>query len=223
MESCTDARPLIMSYLDGELSEAQAAPLRKHLLGCQPCRASAQDMKNVRRWFVESDPVAIPREFSARVARRAFQGDRGDGYGAAEGARMESDLVVVPAARRPGALAARARHATPDDGARTLRFVLALTTLAAALVVFASMAIRSLTLPGGADLRADDRTHVVPIERALEELDRLNAEDARTRPVVAPVRPDALRSGMVPNGAVPNGAVRDGAPAKRAAPETDGR
>jgi anti-sigma factor RsiW len=40
---CHDARSLIQSYLDGELSQAQAAPLRTHLLDCQPCRAGAQD------------------------------------------------------------------------------------------------------------------------------------------------------------------------------------
>ena len=69
---CTDASRLISSYLDGELSEAQAAPLRKHLLACQRCRAEAQGEKNLKRWFVTADPVAVPEGFAARVARRAF-------------------------------------------------------------------------------------------------------------------------------------------------------
>lgn len=158
MQICTDARPLIMSYLDGELSEAQAAPLRKHLLGCQPCRASAQDQKNSKRWFVASEPVAVPRDFAARVARRAFQGDRGEGF-----------APQAPLSTRPRA------H---DVEERSMRFVLALTALAAAVVIFLSIAIRQLTLPTGDSLRADDQSTVLPIDRALEELDQLNAKEA---------------------------------------------
>ena len=125
MNTCTDARPLIMSYLDGELSEAQAAPLRKHLLECQPCRGSAQDQKNVRRWFQAADPVVIPKDFAARVARRAFQGDRGE-------------VLVASAAQHeltPPTLApARAHDGRSSKEGQTLRFVLTLTAIAAALV-----------------------------------------------------------------------------------------
>src|SRR5687767_11962997 len=74
---CRDASALIPSYLDGELTEAQAAPLRKHLLSCQACRGSAQSEKNLKRWFVEAETPAVPKDFAARVARRAFAGDRG--------------------------------------------------------------------------------------------------------------------------------------------------
>lgn len=167
MQNCTDARPLVMSYLDGELSEAQAAPLRKHLLGCQPCRASAQDQKNLKRWFAEGEPVAVPRDFAARVARRAFQGDRGEGFA-------------------PPAPFSTAR--AEDVDRRSMRFVLTLTAIAAAVVIFLSIAIRQLTLPAGDSLRADDQSTVLPMERTIEELDRLNAKEAAA-PIAKPATP----------------------------------
>mgnify|MGYP000443908833 CR=1 FL=1 len=34
-----------------EAAEPWLVVMRKHLLECQPCRASAQDQKNVTRWF----------------------------------------------------------------------------------------------------------------------------------------------------------------------------
>jgi anti-sigma factor RsiW len=151
MNTCTDAHPLIMSYLDGELSEAQAAPLRKHLLECQPCRASAQDQKNLKRWFQDAEPVAIPRDFAARVARRAFQGDRGEAFA-------------------PAAELASTRET------RHLRLVMALTAIAAALVIFLSVAIRGLSLPGNS-LIAVDKAEPRSIESVLEELDQVNARE----------------------------------------------
>jgi len=159
MNTCQDARPMIPSYLDGELSEAQAATLRKHLLECQPCRATAQDQKNLARWFqvakTAEAPLPVPRDFAARVARRAFQGDRG---------ALGTELAPAPA--RTGA---ESRH---------LRLVLTLTAAAAAVVLIVSMAIRQMTLPNGQDLRADDKKEaVVPLPEAIQELDRLNARE----------------------------------------------
>src|SRR5262245_25012643 len=84
---CTDARPLIPAWADGELSEAQAAPLRAHLLGCRDCRGSMQDLRALHLWFdagLDSRNGAVdgsslvPPGFAARVARRAFAGDRGE-------------------------------------------------------------------------------------------------------------------------------------------------
>lgn len=155
---CTDAGRLISSYLDGELSEAQAAPLRKHLLACQPCRAAAQGEKNLKRWFVASPPVAVPQDFAARVARRAFAGDRGAG---------ERGDGFVPAA---------APVARPSED-RTLRFVLQVTALAATLLVVAAIALSSLKLPSGNRLAAENQP---TLEQALEDLDRLERESVTT-------------------------------------------
>jgi anti-sigma factor RsiW len=157
---CNQAGPLIPSYLDGELSEAQAGPLRRHLLDCHACRSSAQSGKNLKRWFVKDDAVAIPRDFAARVARRAFAGDRGERY---------SDMPTSIAAART------------DDG-RSLNFILQLTSLAAVLLIALSLALGNLKLPSGVKLQAQPPE--TTLERAIEDLDRLNAKDA-TRPAAS--------------------------------------
>jgi hypothetical protein len=189
MNTCTDARPLVMSYLDGELSEAQAAPLRKHLLECQPCRASAQDQKNVKRWlqgarFQAADPVEIPKDFAARVARRAFQGDRGE----------------LPVAR-PAFAPARS-----NDG-RTLRFVYALTAIAAGLVFCVAVAVRGLELPGGADMQAGEPCP--PLEKTIDELHRLNAREGREPVTTGTLTP---RSDLGVQRAADSGAARGTTP-----------
>jgi predicted anti-sigma-YlaC factor YlaD len=159
---CQNARSMIPSYCDGELSQAQAGPLRQHLLDCQPCRGSAQDLKNLRRWFAAPAVVAaVPEGFAARVARRAFQGDTGE-------------------------LVAESVAATPEqDGGRLLRFVLACTAVAAALLLVLAIGVRGIGLPHG------DRIVAQPpapsLDRALEELDRLNR--AEKAPHALPKKP----------------------------------
>ena len=151
---CHDARPLIPGYLDGEISEAQAAPLRQHLLECGACRASAQDGKALKEWFVDDGPVEVPAGFAARVARRAFAGDRGVGP------------VLVDSADSEGTGAR-------GEG-RVLSFVLQLTAAAAVLLIALSIGIRAIELPSGGELHADGASK----DWALQGLDRLNqAED----------------------------------------------
>ena len=159
---CNQAKPLIPSYLDGELSEASAAPLRKHLLDCQPCRAGAQGERNLKRWFAAEASVAIPAGFAARVARRAFAGDRGE-------APLEAGEMT--GAGRP-------------EG-RLLRFVLQVTAAAALVVIVLSVAMRSLNRPAGTSLRAADGRNEISVEEALERLDELNRSE--TPKVVAPL------------------------------------
>lgn len=152
---CTNARSLIPSYLDGELSQAQAGPLRQHLLDCQACRASAQDQKNLQHWFVPTAEVAVPRDFASRVARRAFQGDTGEGFEVAGGAALLRE---------------------PESGGRLLRFVLACTAVAAGLLLTLALGVRHLGLPQSNRLVADDKAPV-RLAPALEDLDRLNQAD----------------------------------------------
>jgi hypothetical protein len=152
---CNNARHLIPSYLDGELTEAQASPLRKHLLDCQPCRGTVQGEKNLKRWFIEPEPVAIPRDFSSRVARRAFAGDTGEGYVGAAAVGSNDDV--------------------------TLRFVLRITAVAAAILIFLSLALSRIHLPSESRLMADDHPEV-SMERALIELDQLEKEESAQSP-----------------------------------------
>jgi anti-sigma factor RsiW len=150
---CRNAKALIPSYIDGELSEAQAGPLRKHLLDCQSCRTDAQGEKNFKRWFVRDESFQIPAGFSARVARRAFAGVRSEGWSEA----LRSDRGVVE-----------------KD---LLRFVLQVTSIAAVLLVVLSIGIRNSSLPSGSKLMADDHPEV-SLELALEELDELDRAEA---------------------------------------------
>ena len=158
---CQNARSMIPSYCDGELTEAQAGPLRQHLLGCQPCRGSAQDLKNLKRWFAAPEAALVPGDFAARVARRAFQGDTGE---------------LAPSLSGPGA---------SEDGGRLLRFVLACTSIAAAVLLFLSIGVRQIGLPRTDRLQADQPAP--QLDRALEELDRLNR--AEKAPHVQPKKP----------------------------------
>lgn len=141
---CREARPLVPGYLDGELSEAQAAPLRRHLLDCPGCRAVTQADKALKSWFVDEGPVEIPAGFAARVARRALAGDTGERWGA----QLET---------------------AEDRGLHG--FVLQLTALAAALVISLSIGFRTMSLPRTDDLRADDFSLESALE-TLDEMNR---------------------------------------------------
>jgi anti-sigma factor RsiW len=126
--SCDDARPLVPSYLDGELSEAQASPLRTHLLDCPACREVAKEGKSLQRWFeAEPVPVSVPAGFAARVARRAFAGDPG---------------LLVP---EPRAIAPR-RPLLP--------FLLLASAVAAAVLLVLAVAIQRESLPRSNSLDA---------------------------------------------------------------------
>jgi anti-sigma factor RsiW len=104
--TCDHATSLVPSYLDGELTEAQAAPLRTHLLACPSCREVAKGGKALRRWFVaEPATAAVPVGFAARVARRAFAGDLGVTV-TAEAAEAETEATLLPFILRLTAIAA---------------------------------------------------------------------------------------------------------------------
>lgn len=147
MEACKQQRALIPSYLDGELSEAQAAPLRKHLLACQDCRNQAQGEKSLKAWFQAEGPVTVPEGFAARIARRAFEGDTGE------------PIAPLPA----------------REEAPILRFVLAATSIAAAVLLILAITLRGTDLPSGDRLRADSDSPQ-QLEDVLRELDRVNAK-----------------------------------------------
>lgn len=175
---CDEALALIPSYLDGELTESQAAPLRRHLLDCQACRAGAQGEKNMKRWFQAQALAAIPQGFAARVARRAFAGDTGE-------PQIEITPVASPAAHgAPFDLRARLESARGSASRAQedpiFRFVLQATAAAALVVLALSLALRSQTLPSGTSLRAADERGEISVEQALERLDELNLREGGT-------------------------------------------
>jgi anti-sigma factor RsiW len=129
--TCDDARPLVPGYLDAELSEAQAAPLRTHLLDCPACREIAKEGKAFQRWFeYEPAPVSVPSGFAARVARRAFAGDPGL-------------LVPEPSTVRRRSL---------------LPFLLVATAVAAALLFVLAIVVQNESLPRGKELDALEKS-----------------------------------------------------------------
>jgi len=121
--SCENARSLVPSYLDGELSEAQASPLRNHLFDCPVCRELAKEGRVLERWFeaAAAEPVSVPAGFAARVARRALAGDPG---------------LLIP--EEPAALRPRKS---------LLPFVLTVCAVAAALLLVLALAIQRQSLP----------------------------------------------------------------------------
>jgi anti-sigma factor RsiW len=151
---CERARELLPRYLDGELADNQAAPLRQHLLGCGACRAAAAEGRALSRWF-EDQPVVVPAGFAERVVALAF--------GAGEGA--------APPAASSGAGRAAAAVQGPEPAA--LRdFVLWLTAAAAVVLFGLSVALGLRDRPIGEPLLAE------PLPQILEELDALNRAEA---------------------------------------------
>lgn len=146
--NCHDSRTLIPSYLDGELSEHQAAPLRQHLLDCQACRKAASGQKALGRWF-EHEPasdVAVPAGFAERVTRLAFAG-------------------AVPRSSEEPLETAGATEATLQST------VLWMTAAAAAVLLVVSGMLAQLPRGDGSNLRAgEDQT----LEETLEEIDALS-------------------------------------------------
>jgi len=103
---CEHAKSLVPSYLDGELTEAQAAPLRAHLLGCPACREIAKDGRALSRWFEPGPDAQVPVGFAARVARRAFAGDPGGTVTPDEPSGEGREAPVLPFLLRMTAAAA---------------------------------------------------------------------------------------------------------------------
>ena len=162
--ACSAFQGLVPGYMDGELSEEQAAPLRKHLLSCPDCRSAAQDLGNVSHWFPAPPAVEIPAGFAARVARAAFAGET---------------EVARPALERE---AASMPEAVLDPSLRG--FVLALTSIAATVLLCLALFMAQEEQPSGPELSAE------PIPEALQELDRLNALEQAPElpPAESPVR-----------------------------------
>ncbi len=158
--NCDNAAVLVPSYLDEELSEEQAAPLRKHLLACPTCRELAKDGTNLSRWFADDEPFEVPVGFAARVARRAFSGDRG--------LLPDTAPEAISADLPPDAAARGGKRQTP-----LLRFVLTATSIAALVLFVLAMAIRWRTLPEGRGVQADD---AIELRQQIEELNRRDAE-----------------------------------------------
>ena len=163
---CLAASALVPGYLDGELSESQASPLRQHLLECAACRSITQEGKTLQSWLVAESAIVVPPGFAQRVARRAFAGDQG---------RTEWST---------------ASPARPFE-ARLRSYVVGLTALAAAVLMVVALVLGAGRRPQTSELRADDLSR----EAVLERLDELNrAEEAQAAPQPDPAGNDPERA-----------------------------
>ena len=156
MIDSNEAHPLIPAYSDGELSEAQAGLLRKHLMDCQACRALVQEEKAFKRWFDAEEAPEIPADFAARVARRAFAGDTGE--------RAPLEEPSAPLRSEPAE-----ERQTP-----ILRFSLQMTAAVAAVLMAISIGVGLLKQPHN-DLHADPNVDI-SVPQVLEELEKLNED-----------------------------------------------
>ncbi|MFT7670233.1 MAG: hypothetical protein ACI8X5_002941 [Planctomycetota bacterium] len=143
--NCKDCQALIPNYVDGELSEAQAAPLRQHLLDCRDCRKTLLGEKSFKRWFEPELAIDVPVGFAQRVARRAFAGD--------EGLPEGGNYAAAGAEEKP-----------------LLQFVLRATAIAAALLLVVSVMTFDSELPEGSNVKAGK---VLGMEELIEGLDKL--------------------------------------------------
>ncbi len=178
---CNESEALVPSYLDGELSEAQAGPLRKHLLACPACRSVAQEERALAGWFERPAPMTVPAGFAARVARRAFAGDTGS----------------APGWRAPGS---EAGAAATSEG-RLFSLVLHWTAAAAVVLVLLSIALRADEGTPRGEVQADNAS----LEWALEGLDQLNAPVAPSEPAGAEAEDGDETTDPVPSAPRPNG------------------
>lgn len=131
---CKDCLALVPSYIDQELSDVQAAPMRQHFMDCPACRKALSGETSLKRWFVAGpkEDVEIPPGFAQRVARRAFAGDQGGSLDEAFGVAVDSDETPI------------------------YSFVLAATAAAAAILLIVSGLLFQVHLGDGDNVHADN-------------------------------------------------------------------
>ena len=67
MDNCTEFAALLDSYIDGELSQADAARVREHLAVCGRCRDYVQAALAIRDAFPTAEDVELPEHFTENV------------------------------------------------------------------------------------------------------------------------------------------------------------
>jgi len=188
--NCDRSKALVSVYVDGELSEELAGPLRRHLMECAPCRASVSEAKALASWFVPTAALEVPEGFAARVARLAASGAGTLATSAmAEGGAGGHDWLLPARAIHDPRLGARSDSSRLD---RTARFAMSLAAVAAALLIGLT-----LLLSVGDGQGFDGAIQAQPsVENALDMLEELNrlereATSGVAAPAVTPETPGA--------------------------------
>lgn len=72
-----EAKQLFSDYLEGELSDEQAAELTAHLEECEACSAELDELRDTLSSLAGLQPVEAPEGFAAKVQRRIRRRSRG--------------------------------------------------------------------------------------------------------------------------------------------------
>lgn len=156
---CDDALKLVDRYVDEELGEGQAAPLRRHLIDCSSCRLAAQEAEALKSWFVDPEalvgPAEAPEGFADRMTELAF------------GARTQKG----PRSLHPALAGA---GATDSSVQQMSGYVLNLVAAAAVVLLMLAFGINRRSLPEVERLNADSSS----MTESLHALDALNEQEA---------------------------------------------
>jgi anti-sigma factor RsiW len=191
--NCDRSKALVSVYVDGELSEELAGPLRRHLMECAECRASVSEAKAMASWFVPGAAIDVPEGFAARVARLAASGAGAPGAGSSGRAAGGDDRLVPSRATRDSRPGIPVQLGTEQVGAyahpshglgahgqsrsidRTARFAMSLAAMAAAVLI----GLTSLLASGdGAGFEGSAIQAQPPVENVLSVLEELNRREA---------------------------------------------
>jgi anti-sigma factor RsiW len=72
---CTDVKPLISAFHDGELGRSEQEAVRSHLLDCAACRRDASELRSISRWLSPEDAPAVSPGFTDSVMARLRAGE----------------------------------------------------------------------------------------------------------------------------------------------------
>jgi anti-sigma factor RsiW len=188
----------ISEYIDGSLSPASRDAIRRHVEGCQDCRALVSDLDEIRRAALALPPVEPPAAVWGHVEqaiRRRLQdvrGTRGWGWGwlaTAAALLMAIGVVVRMGYFAPG----RATTAAPDEvpTAQSIEAELALAEQ------HYQKAITGLEQIAGAEKGALDADTTTTLQNNLAILDQAITESRaalRAQPSSEPAQQSLLDS-----------------------------
>lgn len=174
---CERVLALVPNFVDDEVSGDVAASVRGHLIDCASCRVAVQEATALRQWFEpvaeESADVEVPAGFAARVTELAFAGAESAESETEESARIHT---IEPARERhvPRLVTSGAAAAASDDSPeRNLTFAMALTAVAAAILMVFTLLIAS----GGNGSPEEDLTADEPLRERIQRLNEMQESE----------------------------------------------
>ncbi|MDF1837346.1 MAG: zf-HC2 domain-containing protein [Planctomycetota bacterium] len=151
---CDQSERWISLGADQELSVQEVGLLQEHLAQCEPCRALADETRDLSRWFVNPPQQPVSAGFAGRVVAAAFDG--------------QAPVASGPQELLQGGSAI----ATGASGNRMQGFLLQMTALAALLLVALGFALSGQKASQNTNLHATESS----MDSMIEDLDRMNGD-----------------------------------------------